>query len=1616
MESKMRKYLLSLGLTDIERFDMDFVSLARNPSNPNQLDIVIHKDTAWDYLLFLEFSDAVAHQHYPCDITFVYGEKITSAQTLSLLQDWYLNNYHGVLPFEVELSEEALCLLYPSPAERTRSERVANEFREFLRWIDYPIRIEEVTLEPAPVVAPEPKETIPEAIEEESMEPAPLENAPGEPIVEEKVEEEKPQVEFQPLSETMPPVVDEPPAAEEETILEDVPPLSDEEIDALASTEETAAPAEQPAADEEDEIAAKIQKDLEDFQKLGEEELYLKLVANQKAMLEEKERKRLYKVGNYEFPENIADIDRMGLVNVDFCGEVFGKEIRPTKKGYMMIMSVGDQSDAISVRAFDGKRIPKELMDRIKDGTNIRVRGAIGFDKISKTKSIQAHFLDLMPPKAPREDTEEEKRVELHLHTNMSTMDGIPDFSDYYELARSMGMKAIAVTDHGAVQSFPAAQGARDKHKKKLKGKDTSEKPLKIIYGCEVYMFDMQQTYIQNPCDAILKDATYCVFDTETTGLSSQNDRIIEFGCVIVENGRIVDRFDTFINPQMDLTDSAEAMAINKITEDDLRDAPTIEQAMPKILEKLGNHILVAHNATFDIGFLNAALSRMGMPKIANPVIDTIPLSHYLFPAAGRHTEGAFLRNLGLNIYDDSDAHRANYDAEKLSDGWLEALARLDEEHPKITHRDLASLSVKPGDPEDPDPVHKAKQDGLFSSYCRHLREYHATILVKNQAGLKDLYRIVTESHIHYFARVPKTPRSLIEEKRDNFLIGSACFNGEIFEIASTRNEEDLVKAMAFYDYIEIQPLENYSYLIHMGRVKNQEHLIRILRSIVSAAKKAGKPVVATGDVHYLNPEDRILRDVYIAAKGVGKGAHPMNPPARDRRPYFDNPDQYFRSTNEMLDSFRSWMSEEEAREVVITNSNLIADQIDDDIRPVSDNLYPPNENLPNSDRIIRDLCEGNFDRIYRGNPDPKVQKCIEEIHERLERELNGIINNGYAVTYYIAHLLIREANNEPEHYIVGSRGSVGSSFAATMAEITEVNPLPPHYYCPHCHYFEWGDKAYKSGFDLPAKRCPDCGGKLQQNGQNIPFETFLGFSAEKVPDIDLNFEDESQKKAHDYTKKFLGERNVFRAGTVETVADKTAFGYVKGLFEARFMKLEGLSKEEAEEKVNQMNKNYIAYLAFKCKGVKRTTGRHPGGIVVVPSNMSILDFTPVQFPADDLTSTWLTTHFDFGSMHDEILKFDILGHVDPMAMRYYRDLTGVKIEDIPMNDPRVLSLFTSPKELKLKANYLELQTGALALPEFGTPMAQRMLLAAKPKCFNDLLIISGLAHGTDVWNGNAEELIRTGKADINGVIGCRDDIMTYLIHEGLEPSAAFQIMEDVRHGKGLTESFEAMMREHHVPEYYISSAKKIKYLFPRGHATAYVMMAVRVAYFKLYHPLEFYAVFFSIRSDDWDIAAMVGGEEALIARYEELKEKINDRNQEASPKEKNIYSTLSVAIEMVERGYTFTNIDLYRSDPKMFVVDEANKALIPPFSAIDGIGVSAAQALVDARYETDRNGNQVLDEEGNPKIKPFLSKEDLVKRAPKFGKANLEKLDRMGVTKDLGETNQMSLFDFGLA
>ena len=1523
MQEKMNKFLLSIGIQNPALFDLAFDNIkAAN----GIVYLSIKKESKWAYFELSEFLMKISNISYKFEMSFNYSFEITP----EIVRDLFLEFYQAerFSKFEDEFNQDDVSIIEIDADRQKQVDSVVQQFNEILNFICYPIKM---------------STKIKEIIEEPKLE-----------------EVDKPKVDEAILEEHS---FDEEILTENEDIQENSEEVIEEEI-----------------LDGGKLIEQDRKKSLEDANNY----LIQQAELNLQKMKDERERARIWKTGDYTPVSDFKELLTMNLCNVDIDGEVFDLEIRQTKKGSSLLsFGIGSYSGAIYCRAFEGRRFSPETMAKFKNKQKVRVRGALEFDTFKSSRGIVAHFIDILPSISTREDTCENKRVELHLHTKMSSMDGCAEIGDYVNLATRFGMHAIALTDHGVIQSFPAAQKAVKDARKVIPD-------FKMIYGCEFYAFSTKNDVIvQNPVDVKLKDSSFVVFDTETTGLSPNFDRIIEFGAVLFVNGLLVDRFSALVNPDFDLSLAREALVINKISIDDIKAAEPIEKVLADFMRFIGDRPLVAHNASFDISMVNAELERQGKEKLKNTVIDTLAISRYLFPNSAKHNEGALLRNLNLDLYRKEKAHRASYDAELLAQGFLTIVDRLVQENPDFLISDLGKLTYSKPEPlqegeTDPEKIEEYnKAFDTYVNYCKHFKETHLIALAKNQKGLEALYKLVTDAHVTYLGKVPRIPLEEVNAYRENLVLGSACYNGNVFDDANTKAKEELIETIKFYDYIEIQPLENYSFLLDTKRIPSKDRLISILKEIISAAKEAGKPVVATGDCHYLNPEDKILRDIIIQQNAIGGGLHPLNPSNRFKFGSFENPDQHFRTTKEMLDSFTRWLSKEDAYEYVVTNSNKIADLIDGDVKPIYSETYPPNANVPGADAKIRDLCYKNFEERYCGNNNPVVKERIAEIKHRLDQELNGIIENGYSVTYYVAQQLIKMANEEPEHYIVGSRGSVGSSFAATMADITEVNPLPPHYICPHCHYLEWGEKEYKSGYDLPDKNCPECGHKMKADGQNIPFATFLGFHAEKVPDIDLNFEDESQKKAFDYTKKILGAKNVFRAGTIQTVKTKIAYGYT-----AKFLEGQGLV-------IDNNQKPYVAFIANKLEGIKRTTGQHAGGVIVVPSDHDVFEFTAVQYPADEASSKWLTTHYEFKYIHDEILKFDILGHLDPMAMRYYRDLTKIDINEIPMNDKRVISLFASPKELGLKHNYLGWKNGAAGLPEFGTTLGLSLLEEAQPTSFNDLLIIEGLSHGTNVWKGNAQDLIRSGKT-LDEVIGCRDDIMTYLISCGIDNGKAFKIMEDVRHGKKLSDEFEALMRSVHIPEYYIESCNKIAYLFPRGHAAAYATMAVRVAYFKLYYPLEFYAVYFSIRSDDWNISTLVKGEQGLLEEYNALKARDKDRKNPLSVKEENILATDQIALEMLDRGYYFSNINLYKSDATMFVVDHENKCLIPPFVCIAGLGEAAALSIIEAR------------EDGKGE---FISEEDLLKRASKLNNTSLNKLKELGVLEGLSVNDQLSLF-----
>ena len=1472
----MISFLNHIHIENIDAFDIDFEMVGRNRFKREQIDMVIVKQTPWKYQLLREFQDGLNTLTYPYLLRFSYVVRPIAEDVISLFDEWYQTLYR--IPHNLLLegqNESIIKVTYANEAEKEQYKSSINDFRDFLDFLNYEFSIIEE-------VAPQ-EETI--NVSKSEMRKI-VQKATKEAV--ETVEEESSTRQINDRSEV------------EEMIAQEKAQLNEETEDQL-----------------------------------------LKLARqNAREMARDRERARLNRRGNYEPLEGIDDIVRTSD-HVDFSAKTFSVEIN--EYGDKKKLNIGlfdDKGGAIYANMYQNASLSDETIEEIKKwGTNVRVRGAAYYDEYNKSMAVKAHYVDLLPPDEIEKEKCEGKRVELHLHSNMSTMDGISHMIDYAKYAKALGHTAMAITDHAVVQGYPDAQEA---------GKKTG---IKMLYGVEFYMVDDELKYIKNPSPVELNKSKYVVLDLETTGLNCYYDRIIEFGAVKVEHGIVTESMDILINPERPLP--KRIVEITNITDKMLEGQPKITEALPKILNFIGDAILVTHNASFDFSFLQHALMRCNMPIMNNAVIDTLPLSRYLFPESRSHTLGSLCRNMDV-VYDEDSAHRADYDAKVLNDVWQPMLVLLTKKNHHLTHAELAKLETP-------------------KSLLKHIRPTHVIALAKNKEGLKSLYKLVSYSHIDYLAEVPKIPRHEIEKLRENLIIGSACFNGEVFRNAQYYGDDVLKDTIAWYDYIEIQPLENYSFLINMGDM-SEEELVTHIKDIVRCADEVGKPVCATGDVHYVTKKHKVFRDVYISAKGIGGVNHPLNPYKRSRMTPFENPDQHYRSTDEMLECMK-FLGEEKAYEVTVNNTNAIADMIEPIMPVPNDHLYTPT--IENCEENLKNMCFNKAHELY-GDPLP------EYIQNRLDKELNGIISNGYSVIYYIAHLLIKKANEDG--YIVGSRGSVGSSFVATMSNITEVNPLPPHYRCPKCKHLEWTKETmpqYRSGYDLPDKVCPECGTPMVHDGQDIPFETFLGFNADKTPDIDLNFPGDYQAKAHDYTKVLLGENNVFRAGTIETVADKTAFGFARGYIERKGLDLETYPKVK------------IAYLASGCIDVKRTTGQHPGGIVVVPTDHEVYDFTPVQYPADDIDSNWKTTHFDFHSIHDTILKLDLLGHVDPMALKMMSDLTGVKIQDIPMNDKKVLSLFSSAEALGMSHDYTNAKTGALLLPEFGTEFVRGVLEETNPKTFSDLVIISGLTHGTGVWQGNSDELVKAGTATLQEVIGCRDDIMVYLIGKGIPNNIAFAIMEDVRKGRGLKEQYEEIMKANNVPEWYIESCKKIKYMFPKGHAVAYVTMAVRVGYFKIYYPLEFYATFFSVRSKQYDIKTMIKGKDAIISKIEELRTQQRVSNVKLSPKEAEQLKTLINALEMVQRGYSFSNIDLYRSDASNFVVDYETKSLIPPFITIDGLGENNAITVVEERKKGE-----------------FFSKEDLLRRT-KLTSTNVQDLADMGVLDGLNESDQLSLFDF---
>ena len=1232
-----------------------------------------------------------------------------------------------------------------------------------------------------------------------------------------------------------------------------------------------------------------------------------------------------------DFEEESMEIEKIDgpIGEVVIRGKILSvdtREIRNEKT--IIIFSVTDFTDTIVLKIFARNDDVPELLKEISGGKFVRVKGVATIDKFDSELTIGsivgikkcADFTTV------RMDTSVEKRIELHCHTKMSDMDGVSDVKDIVKRAMKWGHKAIAITDHGDVQAFPDANHTVP-----------SDSDFKVIYGVEAYLVDDLKGMVTDSQNQDL-DADYVVFDLETTGFSPETNRIIEIGAVKVQNGKIVDKFSTFVNPQVPIPFRIEQLT--SINDSMVIDAPVIADILPEFMKFCEGCVMVAHNADFDMSFIKKNCQRLDIP-CKPTIVDTVALARVLLPNLNRFKLDTVAKALGVSL---ENHHRAVDDAGCTAEIFVKFIEMLRE-------RGMSTL----------DEVNAMGTSSVQN--VQKMPTYHAIILATCDQGRTNLYKLISLAHIKYYHRRPRIPKSEFIRYRDGLLIGSACEAGELYRaILNGRPEEEISRLVNFYDYLEIQPLGNNAFLVRDedSPVASNDDLIEINKKIVRLGEQFHKPVVATCDVHFLDPEDEIYRRIIMAGQGF-KDADEQSP-------------LFLRTTEEMLKEF-AYLGSEKAEEVVITNTNRIADMCEK-ISPVRPDKCPPV--IENSDQMLRDICYNKAHKMY-GDPLPEI------VQERLDRELNSIISNGYAVMYIIAQKLVWKSNEDG--YLVGSRGSVGSSFVATMSGITEVNPLHAHYLCKHCQYSDFDSDLVKSfsgrsGCDMPDKLCPRCGKPLSKEGFDIPFETFLGFKGNKEPDIDLNFSGEYQSKAHKYTEVIFGEGQTFKAGTIGTLADKTAFGYVKNYYEER-----GVHKRNCE----------IDRIVLGCVGVRRTTGQHPGGIVVLPMGEQIYTFTPIQHPANDMTVDITTTHFDYHSIDHNLLKLDILGHDDPTMIRMLQDLTGVDPTQIPLDDKAVMSLFQDTSALGITPDDLvNCQLGALGIPEFGTDFAMGMLIDTQPKEFSDLVRIAGLSHGTDVWLGNAQTLIQEKKATISTAICTRDDIMIYLIGMGLDSEESFKIMENVRKGivaKGKCDKWPEWkqdMIDHNVPDWYIWSCEKIKYMFPKAHAAAYVMMAWRIAYCKVFYPLAYYAAYFSIRATAFSYELMCQGKEKLEGYMHEYEK----RKDELSKKEQDTYKDMRLVQEMYARGFEFLPLDIYKSEPHHFQIVDGK--LLPALNTIDGLGDNAAVAIAEAAKDGI-----------------FLSKDDFRERT-KVSKTTIELMSDLGLFGDMPESNQLSLFDFG--
>ncbi len=1308
----------------------------------------------------------------------------------------------------------------------------------------------------------------------------------------------------------------------------------------------------------------------------------------------------------------ITDINNINyeIDNVTVEAKVFGKDLFESSKSDFKIITLKlyDGTDSMFCKIFcRGAKEFSRYDKLIKEGKYYKIRGYSKNDKYSGEIVLNARDINTSDKKdLERMDNADEKRVELHAHTKMSQMDGVADEIKLVETAMKWGHKAIAITDHNGCQAFPHVFNLVKKYNK---GKAENEK-FKALYGTELTLIDDSVDIVLRSTDQKLLDTTYVVFDFETTGFNAGgSDSIIEVGAVKIFNGEIIDRFDELINPGRPLP--AKITEITNITDEMLKGKDNEETVIKRFIEWYGDLPMVAHNAKFDVSFLTMAYQKYNLGTFTNTVIDTLELSRALDTGYARHSLSALVKRYEVP-WDENAHHRADYDAEGTALVFHKMLKKLESRNFE-TINDLSKLVSK-------DEIHK------------YGNSYHVNILVKNKVGLKNLFKLISLANTKYLYKTPRILRSEITKHREGLLIGSGCYESEIFRQARSKSEEELSNLINFYDYVEVQPIDVYNHLLQMNDFGSKTELIENIKKIVKVTEDSGKIIVATGDVHHINPEDKIYREIIVNQKVPGGGRHPLA-----RKNIKEIPFQHFRTTEEMLDDF-SFLGEEKAKEIVVTNTNKIADMIEEVEVIIDTGGTPFAPKIDHCSETTTDMVYDKAEEIY-GNPLPylieerlaselygdepfnlikeitpkdnlndeeynqiiyaklhKVMRSYKEgvirffkdnikdiTDEEINDKLTGIIGANFDVIYLISQKLVKKSNDDG--YLVGSRGSVGSSLVATMMGITEVNALPPHYVCPKCKHsiFEINGESlgssYGSGYDLPDFDCPKCGTKMHKEGQDMPFATFLGFHADKVPDIDLNFSDLNQAAAHEYTKVLFGEDNVYRAGTIGTVAEKTAYGFVKGYCEDK-----GLMMRSAE----------IERLAMGCTGVKRTTGQHPGGIVVIPGYMDVFDFTPFQYPADDVNSAWRTTHFDYHAIDEDVLKLDILGHSGPTKLRLVQDLAKMDVTKIPLDDKETMKIFLSPEPLGVTPEQIMNDTGTLGIPEFGTPFTLQLVKETKPKTFAELVKISGLSHGTDVWNGNAKDLIDNGIVPFSEVIGCRDDIMVYLMYNGLTPLKAFKIMEFVRKGKASKEpeqwaEYVKEMREAGIEEWYINSCAKIKYMFPKAHAVAYVINAFRLAYVKVHMPIIYYAAQFSVEYSDFDVEAMIKGYESVKARIIE----INEKGYDASNKESSILECLKVALEMLARGYSFKPIDLYKSHYSDFVIDEDEKSLIPPFRAIDGLGDVVAKKIVEER------------EKGT-----YLSIEDLQKRA-KLSTTLTQKLRAMGILDGMDESSQLSLF-----